>query len=86
MAKFGRGLNREIVAAVNRGELNEPLTTASVRRLAAQRGYKPTESHVLVALANAASDSHSPTYRKYFRSLGGGRYRVRDEYRGPSWR
>lgn len=86
MAKFGRGLNREIVAAVNRGELREPLTVNSVRRLAELRGYKPTESHIMVALANAASDSHSPTYRKYFRSLGRGQYQVRDEYRGPAWR
>jgi hypothetical protein len=41
---------------------------------------------VLVALANAASDDHSPSYRKYFRSVGRGRYRVRDEYRGLNWR
>ena len=86
MAKYGRGLNREVVAAVNRGELSEPLTTASVRHLAALRGWKPAENLVLVALANAASDSHSPTYRKYFRALGGGKYRVREEFRGPAWR
>ena len=86
MAKYGRGLNREIVAAVNRGELSEPLTTTSVRQLAALRGWKPAENLVLVALANAASDDHSPTYRKYFQSLGGGKYRVREEYRGPAWR
>lgn len=86
MAKYGRGLNREIVAAVNRGELAEPLTADSVRRLAAERGWKPTAKHIIVTLANAASDDHSPTYRKYFRSLGSGRYRVRDEFRGPTWR
>ena len=86
MAKYGRGLNREIVAAVNRGELSEPLTTASVRQLAALRGWKPAENLILVALANAASDDHSPTYREYFRSLGRGQYQVRDEYRGPAWR
>ena len=86
MAKYGRGLNREIVAAVNRGELSEPLTTASVRQLAALRGWKPAENLILVALGNAASDDHSPTYRKYFRSVGRAEYRVRDEYRGPAWR
>ena len=85
MTKYGRGLNREIVAAVNRGELSEPLTTASVRELAALRGWKPAEGLVLVALANAASDDHSPNYRKFFRSVGRGRYRLRDEYRGPTW-
>jgi hypothetical protein len=35
VAKYGRGLNREVVAAVNRGELAEPLTTDTVRQLAA---------------------------------------------------
>jgi hypothetical protein len=86
VAKYGRGLNREVVAAVNRGELAEPLTTDTVRQLAAMRGWKPPENLVLVALANAASDDHSPSYRKYFRSVGRGRYRVRDEYRGLNWR
>lgn len=86
MAKFGRGLNREIVAAVNIGDLREPLTTASVRQFVHDRGWKATDNHVLVTLANAASDDHSPTYRKYFYTVGRGLYRVRDEYRGPQWR
>ncbi len=85
MAKYGRGLNREIVAAVNRGDLTEPLSIASVRQLAALRGWTPPEGLLNVTLANAASDDHSPSYRKYFRSAGPGRYRLRDEYRGPHW-
>ena len=86
MPKYARGLNREVVAAINRGELSEPLTVASVRRLATMRGWNPPESLVLVALANAASDDHSSSYRKYFRSLGGGRHALREEFRGPHWR
>ena len=37
MTKFGRGLNRELVAAVNTGELTEPLTKASVQDLVRRR-------------------------------------------------
>ncbi len=84
MAKYGRGLNREIGAAVNLSELSKPLTTASLRQLAVLRGWKPAESLVQVALANAASDDRSPTYRQYLHSPGRGQYQVRDEYRGPA--
>ena len=83
--QYERGLNREIVAAVDRGKLSEPLTTDSVRQMAWLRGWKPAENFVLVVLPNA-SDDHSPTYPKYFHSLDSGRYQVRDEYRGPAWR
>lgn len=34
MAKYGRGLNREIVAAFNRGKMNQPFCAASVRGFA----------------------------------------------------
>jgi hypothetical protein len=33
MAKYGRGLNREIVAAVNNGVILEPFSTIEVRKL-----------------------------------------------------
>lgn len=85
MAKFGRGLNREIVAAVNRGELSEPLTVSTIREFVRRRGWPVRESHLRVTLANAASIRHSPTYRKYFEALGDGRYQVRREYRGLDW-
>lgn len=85
MAKFGRGLNREILAAVNRGELLEPLSVQSVKELVSRRGWKVSPNMVNVTLANAASDEHSPTFAKYFEAQGAGRYRVRDEYRGQNW-
>lgn len=86
LSKFGRGFNREIVGAVNRGELREPLTTATVLEFALRRGWAVRETHLRVTLANAASSSHSPTYRKYFEAVGRGRYRVRQEFRGAEWR
>ncbi len=86
MAKFGRGVNREVVAAVNTGELREPLTVHSVRYLVAKRGWTPSPELVLAALENASSDDHNLSYTKYFRAVGRGRYELRDEYRGPDWR
>lgn len=86
MTKFGRGLNREVVAAVNRGEIEEPFSVQAVRDLVARRGWPVRENHLLVTLANAASDEHSPTYRKYFVASRRGHYRLRDAYRGADWR
>lgn len=86
MSKFGRGLNREIVGAVNRGELAEPLTTAAVLEFALTRGWAVRDTHLRVTLANAASSGHSPTYRKYFEAVGRGQYRVRREFRGADWK
>jgi hypothetical protein len=86
VTKFGRGLNREIVAAVNTGELLEPLSTASVLDLVNRRGWKVSPNMINVTLGNAASETHSLTFKKYFESIGRGQYRVRDEYRGLNWR
>ena len=33
MAKYGRGLNREIVSAVNAGIIKEPFSTKDIRKL-----------------------------------------------------
>ena len=86
MAKYGRGLNRELVAAVNSGELAEPLTSADVQDFVRRLGWIVSQGVVNVTLANAASETHSHTFRTYFEPLGGGRYRVRNEYRGLNWR
>ena len=88
MAKYGRGLNRELVAAVNNGIVTEPFTVADVRKVIRQNGWKPEppENYVLVALPNGASEDHSHTFKKYFRSLGDGRYILRPEFKGPKWR
>ena len=88
MAKYGRGLNREIVAAVNTGELTEPITVESVRRLVRIRDWpeSPTENQITVTLSNGASDAHSATYKKYFYSLDHGEYELRPQFRGERWR
>ena len=87
MPKYGRGLNRELVAAVNRGLIPEPFSVKDVRKLIEHKRWspRPPEQYVTVALANGASDSHSTTYGKYFFSLGNGMYELRPEYRGSKW-
>ena len=72
MAKYGRGLNREIVAAVNAGLISEPFSTKDIRKLIKIKNWKPepTENYINVTLANGASDRHSITFKKYFLSAG----------------
>jgi len=87
MAKYGRGLNREIVAAVNAGIIAEPFSTKDIRNLVRINNWKPepTENHINVTLANAASTKHSLTYKKYFQSVGDGQYEVKHQYKGKDW-
>jgi hypothetical protein len=87
MPKYGRGLNREVVAAVNRGTISEPFSVKQVRWLIKNKGWmpEPPEAYVVVTLANGTSDNHSPTYKKYFLSDEGGKYKVRPEYKGSGW-
>jgi hypothetical protein len=87
MPKYGRGLNREIVAAVNNGLVSEPFSVADVRMVIKKKGWKPEppEEYVTVALANGASENHSHTYKKYFLSLGEGQYKLRPEFKGLDW-
>ncbi len=87
MPKYGRGLNREVVAAVNEGSISEPFSVREVRALIMRKGWKPgpPEEYIVVALANGASESHSPTYKKYFLSAGEGRYKLRGQYKGSNW-
>ncbi|MBN1473180.1 MAG: hypothetical protein JW914_01065 [Syntrophaceae bacterium] len=84
MAKFGIGLNREVVAEVNAGKIKEPFSVADVKKMIQRKAWKPapSEKYVNSCLADAASNSHSHTYGKYFESVGEGKYRVRRAYKG----
>ena len=87
MPKYGRGLNREIVSAINSGIISEPFYVADVRMVIKKKGWKPEppEVYVTVTLANGASEDHSHTYKKYFHSLGEGQYMLRPEFKGQNW-
>ena len=86
MAKYGRGLNIEIVGAVNRGEIKEPFSVADVKKFAISQGWDIPITYLNVSLANGASPDHSKTYKKYFVALGDGMYKVGSIYKGPNWR
>jgi hypothetical protein len=84
MAKYGRGLNPEIVSAVNARVITEPFSTKDVRKLIKLKNWKPepSENYINVTLANGASEKHSISYRKYFLSVGDGHYKLREKYKG----
>lgn len=83
MAKFGRGLNREVVAEVNAGNIKEPFRIDDVKKMIQRKAWhpEPTEKYVNSCLADAASNNYSKTYGKYFESAGIGLYRVRKAYK-----
>ena len=81
MPKYGRGLNKEIVSAVNQGIIQEPFSVAQIKSFTKSRGWEVPDKYLNVCLANAASDQHSTTYMKYFLTLGNGKYSVKQEYK-----
>lgn len=86
MARYGRGLNREIVGAVNQGIIDEPFSVVDIRHFAQKCGRNIPENYLIVSLANASSQDHRFTHKKYFQSLGNGQYQLIGKYRGFEWR
>ena len=86
MADYGRGLPREIVAAVNTGEIQEPLSTKDVRSLVSSRGWQTPDSYTNVVLNNCTSEEHSLSYPKYFVKVSRGKFKLKPEYKGQNWR
>jgi hypothetical protein len=87
MAKYGRGLNREIVAAVNMGIIAEPFSIKDIRKMIKLSNWKPepSENHINVTLSNGANEQHSITYKKYFICVGDGQYKVKPLFKGKEW-
>ena len=85
MPKYGRGLNREILGAVNLGLLSEPFGVSDIKHFANKRGWNVPETYLNVSLANGTSGKHSLTYRKYFVSVGNGRYKLGPSFKGGAW-
>lgn len=85
MVKYGRGLNREIVGAVNRQIIKEPFSIADVRGFVLQKEWDVTEAYIQVCLANGASSKHSPTYKKYFKNVSDGKYVLKEHFIGEKW-
>jgi hypothetical protein len=59
MPKYGRGLNREIVSAVNIGIIDEPFGITEIKKFATSKGWNIPDTYINVTLANAANPSHS---------------------------
>lgn len=85
-AKYGRGLARELVSAVNCGIIGEPFTVDDERRLIQMNGWDVPETMIYPVLYGGASNSHSSMHKKYFFELGNGQFMLRDEFRSPKWR
>ena len=76
MAKYGDGLARELVGAVNQGKLKQPLTIQKVRGFVKSKKWGTKDSQVKSCLSNGSSDNHSPTNKKYFNRIARGQYEV----------
>lgn len=85
MAKYGRGLNREIVGAFNKGQIKETFSVKDIKKFVSSRGWNIPETYLNICLSNGASTKHSPTYIKYFQSVGEGLFTVAKTYIGEQW-
>lgn len=74
MRKYGKGLGAEFALAIKEGLVNQPFTSYDLKEFALSKGWKPSPHYISVLLANGASKTHSPTYGKYFVSIGNGFY------------
>lgn len=82
MTKYGEGLAKEIVKAVNNGEIQEPLTKKEVEKLCEKNNFQYSRNMLNVILPNSEIDAtHSPTFKKYFKKICTGQYVILPEYR-----
>jgi len=81
MAKYGKGLAREVVDAVLSGELKEPLTRQIIKKFCENRGWSVSKKYTNVLLADSTSEKHSLTYVKYFERVGENEYIVKTAFK-----
>lgn len=58
------------------GQIKEPFNVNDVRLFTENKGWDITDTYINVCLANAAAENHSLTYKKYFESIGDGKYKI----------
>jgi len=78
LPKYGRGMKVEVVEAIRRGKLKQPLTTKDVREYMHSNGWYPSENFVNVFLSNHSNPEHSKSYQKIFESMGNGKYFLKE--------
>ena len=77
MAKYGRGLGREIYEAVRRGIIPQPFRVTDCREYILSRGWDVPETYLRVVLSNSeVHREHSETYKNYFIRVDRGLYRI----------
>lgn len=82
MAKYGEGLAKEIVKAINNGEITEPLTRKKVEELCMLKNYDYPKNMKNVILSNSEIDAkHSDTFKRYFKRIDKGEYVLLPQYR-----
>lgn len=82
MAKHGDGLAKEIVKAVNIGEIIEPITKNNVNKLCENKKFNYSDDMKGIILSNSEVDAtHSPTFKKYFKRIAVGKYVLLQQYR-----
>ncbi|OIJ22017.1 hypothetical protein BKP45_04895 [Anaerobacillus alkalidiazotrophicus] len=79
MPKYGRGMKVEIVDAIKKGKLKQPINTRDVEQFMNNNGWYPRKNFLNVFLANHSNPGHSKTYEKIFKSIGNGKYVLLEE-------
>ncbi|MCM3390242.1 HNH endonuclease [Ureibacillus chungkukjangi] len=75
------GLGYKIVEAVRSGEIIEPITYEKIKLFCEINSIDAPESYMRVILSNGSENTHSPTYKKYFKRINRGEYEVLPEYK-----
>jgi hypothetical protein len=79
MPKYGRGMKIEILDAIKKGKLKQPVTTKDIEEYMNINGWYPKKNFVNVFLPNHTNPNHSKTYEKIFQSIGDGKYLLIEE-------
>lgn len=78
MAKYGKGLNREIYEAVISGTIPRKFKVEHIKLFAQSKNWNIPDNYLSVCLSNGASNSHSPNFKKYFEAIGNGYYTLKE--------
>jgi len=76
MAKYGKGLNKEIVDAINRGEIQNPFGIQDVILFTKNRGWNISLRHIGASLSNGCGRDCNGSRIKYFERFYHGAYRL----------
>lgn len=76
MAKYGKGLNKEIVDAINKGEIQKSFGIQDVIVFTKKRGWNISLRHIGASLSNGCGRDYNGALIKYFEHFYHGAYRL----------